>query len=78
METEKDFLSQYSIKDYERPSLTTDIVAFMIRIILEHTIMVLEKALITSLKMYFRIGYIRILKMIQQSCTNVFWVIEGV
>ena len=31
METEKDFLSQYSIKDYERPSLTTDIVAFMIR-----------------------------------------------
>lgn len=31
MESEKDFLSQYNINDYERPSLTADIVAFMIR-----------------------------------------------
>lgn len=31
MQSEKEFLSQYNIKDYDRPSLTTDIVAFMIR-----------------------------------------------
>ncbi len=31
MDSEKEFLSNYKITDYERPSLTTDIVAFMIR-----------------------------------------------
>lgn len=31
MQTERDFLSHYSIDDYDRPSLTADIVAFMIR-----------------------------------------------
>ena len=31
MQSEKEFLSQYNINDYERPSLTSDIVAFMIR-----------------------------------------------
>lgn len=31
MLNEKDFLSQYNINNYERPSLTTDVVAFMIR-----------------------------------------------
>ena len=31
MDSEKEFLSNYRITDYERPSLTTDIVAFMIR-----------------------------------------------
>ncbi len=31
MQSEKDFLLQYNIQDYERPSLTADIVAFMIR-----------------------------------------------
>ena len=31
MQSEKEFLSQYNINDYERPSLTADIVAFMIR-----------------------------------------------
>lgn len=31
MQTEKEFLSRYNINDYERPSLTADIVAFMIR-----------------------------------------------
>lgn len=31
MQSEKEFLSQYNINDYQRPSLTTDIVAFMIR-----------------------------------------------
>lgn len=31
MQSEKEFLSQYHIEDYERPSLTADIVAFMIR-----------------------------------------------
>ena len=31
MQSEKEFLSQYNIKDYERPSLTADIAAFMIR-----------------------------------------------
>lgn len=31
MQSEKDFLSRYNINDYERPSLTADIVAFMIR-----------------------------------------------
>ena len=31
MQSEKEFLSEYSIKDYERPSVTADIVAFMIR-----------------------------------------------
>lgn len=31
MPSEKEFLSQYSISDYERPSLTADIAAFMIR-----------------------------------------------
>lgn len=31
MRSEKEFLAQYNINDYERPSLTTDIVAFMIR-----------------------------------------------
>ena len=31
MQSEKEFLSQYDIKEYERPSLTADIVAFMIR-----------------------------------------------
>ena len=30
-ETEQEFLSAYRIEDYERPSLTADIVAFMIR-----------------------------------------------
>ena len=30
MESEKEFLSNYNIKDYERPSLTTDVAAFMI------------------------------------------------
>ena len=31
MQTEKEFLEQYHITDYERPSVTADIVAFMIR-----------------------------------------------
>ena len=31
MQTEKEFLSQYSISQYERPSLTADIAAFMVR-----------------------------------------------
>ena len=31
MQAEKDFLSNYNIEDYERPSVTADIVAFMIR-----------------------------------------------
>ena len=31
MHSENEFLSQYSQNDYERPSLTADIVAFMIR-----------------------------------------------
>ena len=31
MQSEKEFLSNYNINDYERPSLTADIVAFMIR-----------------------------------------------
>ena len=31
MQTEKEFLKNYNIKDYERPSLTADIVAFMVR-----------------------------------------------
>ena len=31
MRSEKEFLSQYNINDYEHPSLTADIVAFMIR-----------------------------------------------
>ncbi len=31
VQTEKEFLSQYNINDYERPSLTADIVAFMMR-----------------------------------------------
>ncbi|MBQ7546787.1 MAG: NUDIX hydrolase [Clostridia bacterium] len=31
MQSEKEFLSGYNIEDYERPSVTTDVVAFMIR-----------------------------------------------
>ena len=31
MPSEKEFLSQYNMDDFERPSLTADIVAFMIR-----------------------------------------------
>lgn len=31
MDTEKDFLSGYKLSDYERPSVTTDVCAFMIR-----------------------------------------------
>ena len=31
MQSEKEFLSHYSQNDYERPSLTADIVAFIIR-----------------------------------------------
>lgn len=31
MDSEKEFLSDYSIKDYERPSVTADVAAFMIR-----------------------------------------------
>ena len=31
MQSEKEFLSGYRIDDYERPSVTTDVVAFMIR-----------------------------------------------
>lgn len=31
MQTEKEFLSEYKLSDYERPSVTTDIAAFMIR-----------------------------------------------
>lgn len=31
MQSEKEFLSQYNINEYERPSLTADIAAFMIR-----------------------------------------------
>ena len=31
MQSEKDFLARYNINDYERPSLTADIVAFTIR-----------------------------------------------
>lgn len=31
MQTEKEFLSRYNMDDYERPSVTTDVVAFMIR-----------------------------------------------
>jgi ADP-ribose pyrophosphatase YjhB (NUDIX family) len=31
MQTEKEFLSQYKISDYERPSMTADVAAFMIR-----------------------------------------------
>ena len=31
MDSEKDFLKNYRIEDYERPSLTTDVAAFMIR-----------------------------------------------
>ena len=31
MQTEQDYLSQYNINDYERPSLTADIAAFMLR-----------------------------------------------
>ena len=31
MLSEKEFLSQYHMEDYERPSVTADIVAFMIR-----------------------------------------------
>ncbi|MBR4344474.1 MAG: NUDIX hydrolase [Lachnospiraceae bacterium] len=31
MQSEKEYLSNYNIKDYERPSVTTDIAAFMIR-----------------------------------------------
>ena len=31
MQSEKEYLSQYNIKDFERPSVTTDIAAFMIR-----------------------------------------------
>ena len=31
MQSEQEFLSRYNIKDYERPSLTADIAAFMIR-----------------------------------------------
>ena len=31
MESEKDFLSAYDIREYDRPSLTADIAAFMIR-----------------------------------------------
>ena len=31
MQSEKEYLSQYNINDFERPSVTTDIAAFMIR-----------------------------------------------
>ena len=31
MQSEKEFLAQYDLSDYERPSVTADIVAFMIR-----------------------------------------------
>ena len=31
MQPEKEYLSQYNINKYERPSVTTDIAAFMIR-----------------------------------------------
>ena len=31
MDTEKEFLSNYHIEDYERPSVTADVAAFMIR-----------------------------------------------
>ena len=31
MQSEKEFLAQYNINDFERPSLTSDVVAFMIR-----------------------------------------------
>ncbi len=31
MQSEKDFLEQYNIKNYERPSVTADVAAFMIR-----------------------------------------------
>ncbi|MBR3267241.1 MAG: NUDIX hydrolase [Oscillospiraceae bacterium] len=31
METEKEFLSKYRMEDYERPSVTADVAAFMIR-----------------------------------------------
>ncbi len=31
MQSEKDFLQQYNISDYERPSLTADVASFMIR-----------------------------------------------
>ena len=31
MQSEKEYLSQYKLGDYERPSVTTDVVAFMIR-----------------------------------------------
>ena len=31
MQSEQEFLSQYDIRDFDRPSLTTDVAAFTIR-----------------------------------------------